>query len=175
VGAQGDGVDLVFPLVFHVGGDQVGGEDVAAQEELVIFFQVVEHMREGGRRLLDAGAFFAGEFIEVLIHGGGRFDAVLDAIESGHHHGGEGEVGVGAGVGDAELDAFGLGVVARDGDADAGAAVAGAIHEVDGGFVTGDQAAEGVGAGVGESHEGGHMPEQASDIVAGGVAESGVA
>src|SRR4029450_13120886 len=40
---QPDRVDLVLPLVLEPGLDEVGSEDVALQQEVVVLLQVVEH------------------------------------------------------------------------------------------------------------------------------------
>src|SRR5258705_279169 len=50
---QPDGIHLILPLVVDPRLDQVGGEDIALEEEGVILLQVVEDDVERPRELLD--------------------------------------------------------------------------------------------------------------------------
>jgi hypothetical protein len=67
VRAQPDRVDLVLALVLDPGLDEVPGEDVALQQELVVLLQVVEHDVERARQLLDLRRLLGGQLVEVLV------------------------------------------------------------------------------------------------------------
>ena len=55
VRTQADGVHLVGALVVDPRLDQVGREDVADREEVVVALQVVQHRVERGGHLVDVG------------------------------------------------------------------------------------------------------------------------
>ena len=75
----------------------------------------------------------------------------------------------------AELDALGLRVRAGDRDADAGRAVALRVDQVDRRLEAGHQAVVGVHRRVGERQQRRRVLEQAADVVAGHVRQTGVA
>src|ERR1700716_4711414 len=53
MGAQPDGIDLLFSLVVEPGFDHVAGEHIAAQQERVIAFERVKRLvQRSGRRFI---------------------------------------------------------------------------------------------------------------------------
>ena len=90
------------------------------------------------------------QVVEVLVHRLAGMDLVLDAVEAGHQHRGEGEVGVRARIGEADLDALGLRVVG-DRDAAGGRAVARRVGEQHRRLVARHQPLVRVGQRVGEA------------------------
>jgi hypothetical protein len=175
VRAEADRVDLVLALPIDPGVDEVLGEDVALEQEVVVGLERVEHLGERTRDLLDLGVLLGRQLVEVLVHGLRGLDAVLDAVQAGHELGREGEVGVARRVRDPELDALGLRGGARDRDADAGRAVAGRVDQVDRSLVARDETVVGVDRRVGEGQQRRGVLEQATDVPAGEVRQAAVA
>ena len=167
--------DLVGLLVLQPRVDEVLREDVALGEELVILAQRVESSLKRAGQLRDVLVLGRGQLVEVLVDGGCRLDAALDAVDARHEACREGEVGVRARVRHAVLDALGLRGRARHGDADACGAVARRVHEVDRGFETGNETSEGVHRRVREGEERGRVLEQAANEPAGRVGQGAVA
>src|SRR6185295_15932229 len=66
--AQPDGVHLVLPLVVDPGLDQVRGEHVPLQQEVVVLLEVVQHDVERPRELLDLLLLGRGQLVEVLVY-----------------------------------------------------------------------------------------------------------
>src|SRR5436309_14778945 len=95
-------------LVVYPGLDEVGGEDSALEEEVVVGFEGGEGLIEGAWGGADAGFGGRVQLVDVFIEGFGRLDFVDDAVQAGHEEGGEGEVGVAGGVGGSELEALGF-------------------------------------------------------------------
>src|SRR6185295_4091824 len=91
-----DGAHFVRHLVLDPGLDHVLGEDVALHEEVVILLQVLEGFLERARHLRNVLQFPGVE-------------APLDAVETGHHHGGERDVAVARRIREAYFDALRLG------------------------------------------------------------------
>ena len=54
------GVDFLFPLVFDPGRDHVVGEDVAAEQELVVLLQGIEQLRPANQGALGTCASSSG-------------------------------------------------------------------------------------------------------------------
>ena len=80
------GVDFAFFFVGDPGLDDVGGEDVAFEEERVVGFERGEGFVQRSGDLGDLGEFFGREVVEVAVDGRGRFGVVLDAAEAGDEH-----------------------------------------------------------------------------------------
>src|SRR5690606_16457706 len=95
--------DLVLALVLDPGLDDVPGEHVSLQQELVITLQSRQGVLQGDGELRDVLQLLGAEAVEILVEGIARIDAVLDAVEARHEHGGECHVGVAGGVGEAYL------------------------------------------------------------------------
>src|SRR5581483_8363141 len=57
---------LLIRLVVNIGLDQVGREDSALEQELVILFQRAQCLFQAARRLLDALALLRLHLLEVL-------------------------------------------------------------------------------------------------------------
>src|SRR5438874_4120545 len=100
-------------LLLHLGVDprldHVGGEHVALEQELVVPLQLPERLLQGSRHLRNVLQLLRREPVDVLVQRVARIDAVLDAVEASHEHGGERQVRVAARVRGAELDALGFG------------------------------------------------------------------
>src|SRR3989304_3981232 len=101
-------VDLGVHLVFDPLFDHVGGEHIALEQEVVVRFQGPERLLERPGRGRDAGEFLRGEGVDVLVQRLPRVDLVLDAVQAGHEHRGEGDVPVAGRVGRPELEPLGL-------------------------------------------------------------------
>ncbi len=52
-------------FVFDVFFEQVGGEDIAFEQEVMIGFERIEHFTEGAGNLLDEFLLFGGQFVQV--------------------------------------------------------------------------------------------------------------
>ena len=76
MGAQRDGVDLLFPLVAKPSFDDVFGEDIALQQKCVIGFQRVERLLQRAGCRLDLFRRCGWQVIEVLVNGLTRIDAI---------------------------------------------------------------------------------------------------
>ena len=175
VGAQAQRLDLVGALVVDPGLNEVGGEDVALGEVVVVRLQGVQGLVQAVGELVDVEVLLGRQLVEVLVNGLAGLNTSADAVDPGHEDGGEAQVGVRRGVGHAVLHPLGLGRGAGHGDADAGRAVAGGVDQVDRGLEAGDQAVEGVHRGVGEGQEAGGVGQDAADVPAGQVGELAVA
>ncbi len=112
------------------------GEDVALEQEFVIFFQVVQRILQRAGRLGHLGQFFGLQIVDVFVERIARFDLVLDAVEHGHQHRGEYQVGIARAVRAAEFNALGLRAWRINGNADGSRAIAAAIGKIDGRFIT---------------------------------------
>ena len=116
MGTNADRLDFVGLLVPDPGVDHVGGEDVAAEQEIVVGSQGFERgfqRARGGRH----GVELLGlEVVDVLVERLAGPELVLDAVEDGHEHRREEQVGIGGAVGTAVLDpaAPGAGAVDRN-------------------------------------------------------------
>src|SRR6185295_17283362 len=104
-----DGAHFVRHLVLDPGLDHVLGEDVALHEEVVILLQVLEGLLERARHLRNVLQFLGRERVDVLVEGIPGVEAPLDAVETGHHHGGERDVAVARRIREAYFDALRLG------------------------------------------------------------------
>src|SRR5439155_18258574 len=67
----------------EVGLDDVGGEDVAAVEELLVGLERVERLLERSWGAGDAALLLLAQLVDVLVHGRRRLDLVDDAVEAG--------------------------------------------------------------------------------------------
>ena len=90
--------------------DEPLGEHAAAGEVLMIRFECVERLIEGGGQAVDLLLFFLGKIEEVEVVGtpaaGGGIDLVDDAIDTRHQDSGVGIVGVASRIGVAKLEAL---------------------------------------------------------------------
>ena len=127
---NGNGLDL-GAFESYPGIDQIGCEDIACQQELVIRLQGIQHCAQAGWHGGDLGMLLGRQLVEVLVDGGGGLDAVLDAVQSCQQDGGEGQVGVARWIWATEFDALGLRIGAGDRDTDAGRTVTGRVDQVD--------------------------------------------
>ena len=141
----------------------------------MILFQCLQGCLEGGWCLRDGLCFLWRQLVEVLVHWSVWLDAVLDAVQAGQHHGSEAEVWVAGWVRSAELQALGLRVGAGDWDTHGCGAVALGVHEVDWSLEAWHQAVVGVQGWVGECQHCACVLQDAADVVASHVGESGVA
>ena len=123
-----------------------------------------------GRDLLQ---FLRRQVVEILVHRRAGIDLVVDAVEAGHQHRGEGEIGIGHRVGEADFDALGL-RVRRPRNAARGRAVARRIGEQHRRLVARDQALVAVGRGVGEAVQRLGVLDDAADVIEAFLAEVGV-
>ncbi len=108
VRTQANGIHFLRPFVVDPFLDQVLGEDPALQQVLVVIFQGVQGLRQRGGDALDLLQFAPFQFVKIHVVRLARIDLVLNPIQAGHQHGGEGQVGVAGGVRRTELDALGL-------------------------------------------------------------------
>ncbi len=153
-GAQVHRCQLALALVGDPGLDTVLGEHVALEKEFMVTFQGVEPLAQRARGAPDLLGFLGLEVIQVLVDRFARVDLVLDAIQSGHEHGGEGEVGVAGRIRAAELDSLRLRALGVDRDPHGRRAVALGVNQVDRRFVARDQPAVRVGGRSAESQQG---------------------
>src|SRR5262249_32021813 len=77
---QPDGVDFLLALVPDPGADDVAGEDVALQQELMVLFEGIQRFVERTRGLRHLGQFLGFEIVDVLVERIARLDLVLDAV-----------------------------------------------------------------------------------------------
>ncbi len=112
--------------------------------------------------------FLGLEVVEVLVRRIAGVDLVLNAVESGHHHGGEREVRIRARIGETHFDTPRL--RARDErNADRRRAVARGVGQHDGRFESRDEALVAVGAGVGERVQRLRVLDDAADVIERGI------
>ena len=78
--AQADLVDL-RALQLDPGLDQIGGEDVAAEQELVVGLEGVEDAAEAVRHGRDVRVLLGRELVEVLVDRGQRLGLVEDVVK----------------------------------------------------------------------------------------------
>src|SRR5258705_13564323 len=98
MGAQPDGINLLFSLVVEPGLDHVAGEDIAAQQERVIAFERVKRLVERSGRRFHLLCFGGRGVIEIFVDRAAWIDAVVYAVEAGHQHRGEGQIGIAGGI-----------------------------------------------------------------------------
>src|SRR3954469_17822716 len=101
--AQPHGIQLALDLVLDPGLDDVLGEDVALEQELVVLLQLAQRLFEGAGHLRHVLQLLRGEAVDVLVEGFAGIDPALDPVEAGHQHGGEREIRVAGGIGRTEL------------------------------------------------------------------------
>src|SRR5262245_8037193 len=75
-GAQAHRIDLALALVLHPGLEQIAGEDVAAEQELVVLLERGERVVEAARHVRDLLQLLGGERVDVLVERVARIDAV---------------------------------------------------------------------------------------------------
>ena len=113
--AQAHGVELVGPLVLDPRVDDVLREHAALEQPLVVVLQVVEHLFERARHLLDHRLLLGRQVVQVLVHRLRRLELVLDAVEAGHQHRAERQVRVARGSGVRNSSRFAPGVLEMTG------------------------------------------------------------
>ena len=138
-----------------------------------VLVEVFQRLAQAAAHRRDLLQLFLRQIVEILVHRRTRIDLVLDAVEAGHQHRGEGEIGIGHRIGEADFDALGL-RVRRIGNAAGGRAVARGVGEQHRGFITRDQALVGVGRRVGEGVDRLGVLDDAADVVEAGLREVGV-
>src|SRR6185295_6943661 len=126
-------------------------------------------MTHGG----DVLRLFRLEVIQVLVRGVAGMDLVLDAVEAGHHHGGERKVRIVARVREAHFDTARL-RVGNPGNTNRCRPVARGVREHDGSLESGYQALVAVGSSVREGIDGLRVLDDATDVVQRGLGESAV-
>ena len=82
MGSESECINFLCSLVAYPHLDNVFGEYVAFQEEIVVFFEAVERVFERSREARDFCKFFRSEFVNVLVKRLSGVDFVLDAVES---------------------------------------------------------------------------------------------
>src|SRR5438445_11471791 len=85
-------IHLFFQLVSDPGLDHVLCEDVALQKKSVVFLEIPQRLLKASRHLLDLRSFMRFEIIHVLVYRWTWINLILDPVQSGHQHGGEGIV-----------------------------------------------------------------------------------
>src|SRR5438445_5080189 len=101
-------IDLLLPLVSDPGLDHVFCEDVALQEEGMIFLKIPQRLLEASRHLLDLSRVMRFEIVHILVYGWIWINLILDPIQSGHQHSGEGIVRIAGRVRETNFDPLGL-------------------------------------------------------------------
>src|SRR5581483_10724861 len=72
--AQRDLLELLRRLEINIRLDQVGSEDAALEQELMVCRQRAERLLQAARRLLDALALLRLHLVEVFVNRSGRLD-----------------------------------------------------------------------------------------------------
>jgi len=112
-----------FVLQTDIGIDQVIGEHAALEQKFTVGIQRAQRLVEIETDLGNLLLFFRGKIVKILSIGPPGMNLVLDAIQTGHHHGGEGQIRIGGRVRETHFDAATL-RTADVGDADRSGAVA---------------------------------------------------
>jgi len=110
--------NLAGLLIPDPGIDNIGGEDVAPEQELVVVPESLERVFERPGGAGNPGEFLGLEVVDVLVDRVAGAGLGLDAVERGHEHGGVEQVGVRRAVGGPELDPATGRAGAVDGDSD---------------------------------------------------------
>src|SRR5437868_9512288 len=131
---QTDRVHFLLALVLDVGADQLFGEYITLEHEGMVFLQTVERFVECARHGWDLRQLLRPEIVDVLIERLAWINLVLDAVQAGHHHGGERHVRVAARIGWTELDTLCFGRRRVHWDAARRGAIPARVREVDGRF-----------------------------------------
>src|SRR5581483_3901225 len=100
--AKADGVDLGLALLRDPGDGELDGEHAAGLQEVLVGFERVARRVERPRNLRHLGELLRRQVVEILVDRRRRFDAIDDAVETGHQHRGERQVRVAGRVGTAE-------------------------------------------------------------------------
>ena len=158
---------MLSQFVLDVGFDQFFVKHVALQQELVVLLQAAQRFGQVGWNGQQFGFLFLAPGKDVVVVGPqfvfGGVDLVDDAVQTRQQQGAHGEVGIAGGVAGAEFEAFGLRRIGIFGNADGRAAVGQAVEKLHRRFKAGQQALEAVGAGIGESHQGASVLQDAAD------------
>src|SRR4051794_28175529 len=72
------------PLEGEPGLDDVGREDVAAVQELLVCLERIERLFERARSAGDVGLLLGGHLVDVAVDRCRRLDLVHDSVEAGH-------------------------------------------------------------------------------------------
>ena len=134
------------------------GEYAACGEVIVVLFKSIESLGKRGGKSGKLCLFLFGKMEEVEIVWAPTvcmgIDLVLYAVKTCHKDSGIAEIGVARSVGIAELKAALRGSFRVCRDTDNGAAVGGCVANGNGCFKAGNEALEGVCAGVGQCAKG---------------------
>jgi hypothetical protein len=82
MGAHAHRIYFHFPFVADVCFDQVGGEDIALEQEVMIGFQSIQDFGQGPWNLLDEFGFLGRQLVQVFVSRFTRVDAVLNTIQA---------------------------------------------------------------------------------------------
>src|SRR5208337_786629 len=140
------------------------GEDVALEQELVVAGERVESALQRTGHGRDLRQLLRTEIVDVLVERLTGIDLALDAVDSGHQHGGEPEIRIAARIRWAELYALGLwrGRVHRN--AAGRRTVAPRIRQVYRSFEAGNQALIRVGGRRNDGRERRPVLDQPADV-----------
>ncbi len=94
MGAQPDGINLLFSLVVQPGFDHVASEHIAAQQEGVIAFERIKRLVQRSGRRFHRLRLGGRQVIKILVDRAAWIDTVRNAVEAGHQHRGEGQIGI---------------------------------------------------------------------------------
>src|ERR1700730_4362329 len=92
-------VQLALDLVVDPRLDDVLGEDVALEQELVVLLQLAQGLLERAGHLGDVLQLLGRQPIDVLVEWRAGVDRVLHAVQARHQHGREGQVRIAGRVG----------------------------------------------------------------------------
>src|SRR5690348_16338984 len=114
---------VFFSLVSDPHFEEVAGENITLQKEVMIFLESIKSFAETARNIRNLFQFFRREFVNVFIHGLTRIDLIKDTVQTGHQQSGVAKVRIGSRIRRAVLDAFGLWIIAEHRDANGGGTV----------------------------------------------------
>src|ERR1700677_2792320 len=97
-------------------------EDIALQEERMIFLETVQRFLQAAGHLRDFGMLFGWQFVQVLIHWLTRLDLVDDTVQTRHEQRGKAEIRIRRRIGRTIFDALGLGILTVGGNTNGSAA-----------------------------------------------------
>jgi len=176
---MGAGVQCVGFLTFEVAEtlDEGLAEDAAFSQEGMVGHQRIAGTFKAGRDFFDLLPFLRGPILHLRFEGAEieRFGIhfLLNTINAGQQHGGNGYIGVAGAIRCAVFDANFIGVSHILRLADGGSAVATAKEAAGGSFKTRCQALKGVGGRVGKRGEGRGVVEDAADVLHGQLTKHG--
>ena len=166
---------VVF-FLFHVDpvGDEVVVEDVAAQQEGMIGLERFDRAAKRIGHAGDLGEFFRRQFVKIFVERIAGIDAVLDSIETGEKHRGEGEIRIRRRIGRAELDPFRFRTRRIGRNSNRSGTIARGIGEIDRRFESGDEPLVAVGGRIRQAGERRRMFQNSADEKERHLAQAGV-